>query len=266
MPQAFSAILVLTIDWDRGPSRHGRRRGSRRTAAFCWQNEDATNFFYYNYIPAGQAGETIDRYVDVLAEAGVTVLLWNTNARRTNYRSDVWQAFWDGYDPAGPDDQPFLAPIPAEQRAQMWAQARRQHARGASTRHRLSRPGDRAAAGMRHVPLDHAADERRSLQRQPRPSLSQPLWRRLEMLRQGAPGYFARALDYAHPEVRDHYRALIVETLERYDVDGLELDFMREPYLFSAGKEPEGRLLLTAWLREIRGLVDTATKRRGHRR
>ena len=80
----------------------------------------------------------------------------------------------------------------------------------------------------------------------------------------GRAGYFARALDYAQPEVRDHYRALVVETLSRYDVDGLELDFMREPYLFSQGKEAEGGVLLTAWLRDIRGLVDEAAKRRGH--
>ncbi len=83
-------------------------------------------------------------------------------------------------------------------------------------------------------------------------------------LRQGHPGYYARALDYAHREVRDHYRALIAETLDRYDVDGLVLDFLREPYLFSKGKEQEGRQVLTAWLRGVRGLVDETAKRRGH--
>ncbi|MEI6971353.1 MAG: hypothetical protein WCL44_07510 [bacterium] len=36
------------------------------------------------------AGETIDRYIDVLAGAGITELFCNTNARLTNYRSDVW--------------------------------------------------------------------------------------------------------------------------------------------------------------------------------
>jgi hypothetical protein len=77
-------------------------------------NEDCTNFFYYQDFPAGQAGEIADRYVDVLAEAGVTALLCNTNARRTNYRSEVWEAFWDGYDPNGPDEQPFLAAVPPD--------------------------------------------------------------------------------------------------------------------------------------------------------
>lgn len=87
-------------------------------------------------------------------------------------------------------------------------------------------------------------------------------WRNPELFRQGHPGYYARALDYVHSEVRDKYKALIVETLERYDLDGLELDFMREPYLFSKGKEQEGRLILTEWLRDIRTLVDAASKRR----
>ncbi len=57
---------------------------------------------------------------------------------------------------------------------------------------------------------------------------------------------------------------LVVETLERYDIDGLELDFMREPYLFSAGKEAEGAPILTAWIREIRKLVAAAAAKRGH--
>ena len=89
------------------------------------------------------------------------------------------------------------------------------------------------------------------------------LWRKPELFRQGHPGYFARALDYAHVEVREHYRALIGETLARYDIAGLELDFLREPYLFSKGKEQEGRQILTEWLRGIRTLADAAAKRLG---
>jgi hypothetical protein len=82
--------------------------------------------------------------------------------------------------------------------------------------------------------------------------------------RKNCPGYFATCLDYAHPEVRDFYKALIVETLDRYDIDGLELDFMREPYLFSAGKEADGAPILTDWIRDIRKRVDAAAARRGH--
>lgn len=67
-------------------------------------NEDCTNFFYFQDFPAGKAGAIVDRYVDVLADAGVSVLMCNINARRTNYRGKVWDAFWDGYDPHGADE------------------------------------------------------------------------------------------------------------------------------------------------------------------
>lgn len=59
----------------------------------------------------------VDRHVDVLAGAGVSALMCNTSSWRTNYRSEVWEAFWDGYDPSGPDDQPFLEAVPQKQRA-----------------------------------------------------------------------------------------------------------------------------------------------------
>jgi hypothetical protein len=85
-----------------------------------------------------------------------------------------------------------------------------------------------------------------------------------QLCRENCSGYFANCLDYANQEVRDYYMALVIETLDRYDIDGLELDFMREPYLFSAGKEAEGAPILTGWMREVRRLVADAAAKRGH--
>ncbi len=109
------------------------------------QNEDSTNFFFYHDILPGEAGQTVDRYVDVLAGAGVRTLFCNTNARRTNYHSDVWGAFWDGYDPAGPDDQPFLAPIPQADRKN-WRHPSAACSRS-TARESTTRPGSLSAAG-----------------------------------------------------------------------------------------------------------------------
>ncbi len=39
---------------------------------------------------------------------------------------------------------------------------------------------------------------------------------------------------------------------------------MREPHLFSAGKEAEGAPILTGWIREVRKLVDETAAKRGH--
>lgn len=227
------------------------------------QNEDCTNFFYFQDFPNGKAGEIVDRYVDVLAGAGVSALFCNTNARRTNYRSKVWQAFWDGYDPKGSDDQPFLAPLPPARRAtyrKLVGNMLEVHRQGvdypARTIQRCRHHGISPWISLRM----NDVHENNNLEH----PFHTDFWRKPELFRQGHPGYYARALDYAHPQVRDHYKALIAETLERYDVAGLELDFLREPYLFSKGKEQEGRRILTEWLHGIRTLANNAAKRRGH--
>jgi len=226
-------------------------------------NEDCTDIFYHGVFPAGKAGEVVDRYVDVIADAGVTVLMCNTNARRTNYRSDVWEAFWDGYDPDGPDEQPFLAAVTADRRAgyrKLVGNMLGVHRQGVDyparviqrCRHHGISPW--ITLRMNDVHENHNLEH----------PFHSELWRKPGLFRNGHPGYYARALDYAHTEVRDHYRALIVETLQRYDADGLELDFMREPYLFSKGEEKPGGRILTQWLKEIRQLVDEAAARRKH--
>ena len=226
-------------------------------------NEDCTTFFDARTFPAGKAGEITDRNVDVLAGAGVTVLFCNTNARRTNYASKAWEAFWDGYDPDGPDDQPFLAGLPEKQRKGYRKRIHKMlgyHRQGVDYPERvIQRCRLHGISPWISIRMNDVHENR---------NLDHPFhsdfWRKPEYFRKGHPGYYARALDYAHPEVRNHYKALIVETLERYDIDGLELDFLREPYLFSTGEEQAGSTILTQWLREIRQLVDKTAARRGH--
>lgn len=227
-------------------------------------NEDSTQIFATQKFPPGKAGEVIDRYVDVMADAGVTVFLCNTNDRRTNYQSGVWESYWSGFDPTGPDDQAFLAALPPADVANyrtMISNMRAVHDEGidyparviARCRHRQISPWITLRMNDCHcndIP-DHP--------------FHGSFWKNNPQLRrQNTTGYFATCLDYAQPVVRDYFKALIQETLERYDVDGLELDFMREPYVFSPGSELQNAKVLTAWMREIRGLVDQAATRRGH--
>jgi hypothetical protein len=227
-------------------------------------NEDETDFFWNSQVPEGKAGEVIDRYVDVMADAGVTVFLCNTNARRTNYRSRVWDAYWDGYDPAGPDDQPFLAPmargdVPGFRKGigNMLAV----HKQG------IDFPG-RVVQRCRHHGISPWITLRMNdchYNDIPDHPFHGNFWKKNpQVQRKNCSGYFATCLDYAAPEVRGHFKALVAESLERYDIDGLELDFMREPYLFSAGKEAEGAPILTGWMREVRKLTTEAAARRGH--
>jgi len=257
------ATTSLLIGAGRAAEPVNAKKGNAPNLVGLLHNEDCTDIFYHGVIPEGKAGEVVDRYVDVIAGAGVTVLMCNTNARRTNYRSDVWEAFWDGYDPDGPDEQPFLAAVAPDRR--------KDYRRLVGNMLEVHRQGIDYPARVIQRCRHHGISPWVSLRMNDvheNDNLDHPfhgeLYRKPELFRQGHPGYYARAVDYAHDEVRDYYRALIFETLERYDVNGLELDFMREPYLFSKGEEMAGGKILTQWLRGIRQLVDEAAARRKH--
>ncbi len=75
---------------------------------------------------------------------------------------------------------------------------------------------------------------------------------------------YDRTLDYARPQVRARLLALASECAERYDMDGLELDFVRNDANFRRGFEETDMPLMTGMLREIRAMLDESAKRRGH--
>lgn len=77
-------------------------------------------------------------------------------------------------------------------------------------------------------------------------------------------GYFDDALDYGKKEVRDRFLAYIREQLDRYDLCGVELDFMREPLCFRPGYEDEGRAILRGFLTEVRAITGAAAEKYGH--
>ncbi|MBR4654973.1 MAG: family 10 glycosylhydrolase [Kiritimatiellae bacterium] len=89
-------------------------------------------------------------------------------------------------------------------------------------------------------------------------------WRRPDSIPTGSGNWANFALDYAHPEVRDHHLALIEETLGRYDVDGIELDWMRFANHLTPGKERELSHCLTDVVRRTRKLANAAAARLGH--
>jgi len=70
--------------------------------------------------------------------------------------------------------------------------------------------------------------------------------------------------DYAHKEVRDYFKAYIKEVLNKYDVDGIELDWMRTYTIFKNTNDPKGALLINNYMKEIRELVNTKALERGH--
>ena len=228
-------------------------------------NDDETNFFYR--VPAEEvSAEAIDEHVDDILRSGVSCFLCNTNGMRTNYDSEGCEPAWIGYDPDGPDDQEALKGCPPDV-----VRAERPvldsmialHRQGVDYPARvIARCRTRGVSPWISLRMNDAHDTLETNS----PSQS-TFWKDNPHLRRVPYSFSARpdqALDYAHPEVRDHYKRLIGETLERYDVDGLELDFMRHQFHFGVGRELAGAKLLTAWLKEIRDMVSRAGASQGH--
>ena len=74
-----------------------------------------------------------------------------------------------------------------------------------------------------------------------------------------------RAMNYAHADVREHQMAFVRELLERYDPDGLELDWMRFGYHLTPGREREESVILDDFVRQVRSLTTQWSQKRGHR-
>jgi hypothetical protein len=70
-------------------------------------------------------------------------------------------------------------------------------------------------------------------------------------------------LDYAVPEVRQNRLALVRELLGRYDVAGLTLNFLREPYCVSFPSKNAHHLI--AFVAECRKIVDKVARKQRHR-
>ncbi len=74
------------------------------------------------------------------------------------------------------------------------------------------------------------------------------------------------ALDYSYPEVRAHRLAIMREIAQNYDVDGLELNFVRWAKHFPRDKGREKAPVMTAYMDEIRAMLEQAAKQRKRKR
>ncbi|MDR2079064.1 MAG: hypothetical protein LBP74_05025 [Treponema sp.] len=77
--------------------------------------------------------------------------------------------------------------------------------------------------------------------------------------------YFDKCLDYLKAEVSGRIYSYIEEVLDRYDPDGLELDFTREILCFPPGYEAMGRRALYDLMKRIKALTLEYTKKRNHK-
>ena len=70
-------------------------------------------------------------------------------------------------------------------------------------------------------------------------------------------------LDYAFPEVRERTASVIIELFERFDVDGVELDFMRHPTFFRPDEAYANRYLMTDLVAHVHRRMEQISGARG---
>ena len=73
------------------------------------------------------------------------------------------------------------------------------------------------------------------------------------------------AMDFARDEVRDHTFRLIEEAVQRYDCDGIELDFNRFPKFFKNGSTDEQVGQMNLLVERVRGMLEAIGRERGRR-
>ena len=217
-------------------------------------NEDNSHFFGSRSADE-MTLEGLHAFVDQYANTKVSHLFLCPNAMRVNYRSDIWDAIWDVGDQRVPEDNPF---------ARKWVDNARLLCERDLDPYRIwidrcRQKGISPWLSSRMNDVHDVSD--------PTNFMHSLFWRdHPEYWRvPGSTGAWVdRALNFGLPEVREHHRKLIRELLERYDVDGIELDWMRFGYHFKPGEEEQGAAILTEYMREMRALTKEWSAKRGH--
>lgn len=71
-------------------------------------------------------------------------------------------------------------------------------------------------------------------------------------------------LNYGKKEVRDYYMSFISEALDKYDVDGVELDWIRTNTLFKDGTPQEWIVIINEFMRDVKAMIDKKAAQRRH--
>ncbi len=76
-------------------------------------------------------------------------------------------------------------------------------------------------------------------------------------------GWLPGGMNFAIPEVRARRLAQLRECCQRFDIDGLDIDFQRFPMYFRRGEEAANVSTMTEWIAEVRKMTRQVARRRG---
>ncbi len=234
---------------------------------FVIHNEDCTQYFIEESFPADEAGarKYLARYLEAGSE-NLKILMLNPQGQMASYDSKVLRPAWSVFER---NEDGILAykgkPLP-ERNSKMYDRMREMQTGGIDKdvftiwlkQCREAGVSPWISVRMNDV---HGADDDDGY-------MMCDLWKQHHefwLNTYYGKNWNARQLDYAHPEVRKLYMDVIAELLDRYDCDGIELDWMRFCQVFRYGHEIDDAPILTEFIREVRRRCDEKAAAVGHK-
>ena len=223
-----------------------------------WINED--NDHFYNLPDEWISAEGARRYVDNFAEGHVTHFVMCVTGQRTSYDSKTWEPIWTGL------DEEAATPTNDKGTCDHWAvNAKKLVNQGVDVYKiwidRCRENGVSPWVSMRMNDL-HAAWNPKFFRNMNFTKFRKDLWRDGNNQNE----LHDWALDYAKAEVRDFVLRQVKEIANKWDMDGIELDWMRHGIHLRNGREREDARFLTEFMRKVRyDILDVVGRARGKR-
>lgn len=198
-----------------------------------------------------------DKMIAPYAESPVDVFLWSIGGHEVyDYETEVGERFGDGYADLDAGQQ---------RKAENLRQIIQAHGGPVTVISQLCREAGLAffpsVRMNEHYDMEEAAPNYGRLRRE-HPELC--IGRPGESIPYGSLEWGIRTgLNYAFPEVRTHMSKIIFELIERFDIDGIELDFMRHPAFFRLAEAYQYRYLMTDFVYGIRRKLDEVGQEKG---
>jgi len=215
-------------------------------------NEDNSHFFGTRQ-PEQMTVEGLNAFVDQYANTAVTHLFLNPNASRANFTNPARDAIWapnsEGKEPTDlwPQNCKLLEERGLEP-YKIWIARCREN-------------GISPWISMRMNDL-HSADDTTNFMHSSFWVQHPNLWR---VPNTPSKNWNDRAFNFKYPEVRKHITDFIDVLFDRYDFDGIELDWMRFGWHLTPGKEAEEGGYLTEVVEHTRNLAEKYSRTYGHK-